>query len=43
LFSGTVSATWVRRNVPYKVVLGHSTVRWYAADVQAWISTLRVS
>lgn len=41
LFNGTVSAAWVRRNVPYKVVLGHSTVRWYATDVQLWISTKR--
>ena len=41
LFNGTVSAAWVRRNVPRKLVLGHSTVRWYAADVQAWISTKR--
>ena len=39
LFSSTVSAAWVRRNVPHKVVLGHSTVRWYEADVGAWIST----
>ena len=43
LFNGTVSAAWVRRNVPHKVVLGHSTVRWYAADVQGWISTKRCS
>lgn len=43
LFNGTVSAAWVRRNVPHKVVLGHSTVRWYAGDVQVWINTLRVS
>ena len=43
LFNGTVSAAWVRRNVPHKVVLGHSTVRWYAGDVQAWIHTLRAS
>ncbi len=43
LFNGTMSATWVRRNVPHKVVLGHSTVRWYAGDVQAWINTLRAS
>ena len=42
-FNGTVSAAWVRRNVPHKVVLGHSTVRWYAGDVQAWINTLRAS
>ncbi len=41
LFNDTVSAAWVRRNIPHKVVLGHSTVRWYAADVQAWISTKR--
>lgn len=41
LFSGTVSAAWVRRNVPQKVVLGHSTVRWYVADVQAWIASKR--
>ena len=43
LFNGSVSAAWVRRNVPHKVVLGHSTVRWYAGDVQAWIHTLRAS
>jgi len=43
LFTDTVSAAWVRRNIPHKVVLGHSTVRWYAADVQAWINTLRAS
>ena len=43
LFNGTVSAAWVRRNVPHKVVLGHSTVRWYVADVQTWINTLRAS
>ena len=42
-FNSTVSAAWVRRNVPHKVVLGHSTVRWYAGDVQAWIDTLRAS
>ena len=43
LFNGSVSTAWVRRNVPRKVVLGHSTVRWYAGDVQAWIDTLRAS
>jgi len=43
LFNDSVSTAWVRRNVPHKVVLGHSTVRWYAGDVQAWISTLRAS
>ena len=43
LFNGSVSTAWVRRNVPHKVVLGHSTVRWYAGDVQAWINALRAS
>jgi predicted DNA-binding transcriptional regulator AlpA len=38
LFSGTVSSAWVRRNVPDKLVLGHSTVRWYEFDVQVWIT-----
>jgi predicted DNA-binding transcriptional regulator AlpA len=41
LFSGTVSAAWVRRQVPHKVVLGHSTVRWFEHDVQAWIANQR--
>lgn len=39
LFNSTVSAAWVRRNVPQKLVLGHSTVRWYEADVRAWIDS----
>ena len=38
LFSSTVSTAWVRRTVPYKLVLGHSTVRWYEFDVQTWIA-----
>ena len=42
LFSGTVSAAWVRRNVPHKLVLGHSTVRWFEFDVQAWIAKQRL-
>ena len=41
LFSGTVSAVWIRRNVPHKLVLGHSTVRWFEFDVQAWITSQR--
>lgn len=41
IFRGTVSAAWVRRNVPYKITLGHSTVRWCENDVRAWIETLR--
>lgn len=41
LFNGTVSAAWVRRHVPYKVVLGHSTIRWYEHDVRRWIDERR--
>ena len=41
LFNGSVSGAWIRKNVPQKVVLGHSTVRWYEADVRTWISTKR--
>lgn len=37
LFHGTVSPTWVRRNVPHKITLGHSTVRWWEADVLRWL------
>jgi len=37
IFSGTVSAAWVRRRVPFKVVLGHSTVRWFERDVHSWL------
>jgi predicted DNA-binding transcriptional regulator AlpA len=37
LFSGTVSATWVKRNVPGKLRLGHSTVVWAEQDVRAWL------
>lgn len=42
-FSGTVSATWVRRNLPdiLKVRLGHSTLRFYANDVLDWIAQQR--
>ena len=41
LFNGSVSTAWVRRNVPGKIMLGHSTARWYEADVLAWIETRR--
>jgi len=41
LFNSAVSALWVRRNVPHKLVLGHSTVMWFEFDVQAWIETRR--
>lgn len=37
VFSKTVSTAWVRRMVPGKIVLGHSTVRWYELDVLAWV------
>ena len=38
---GGVSPAWVRRNVPGKLTLGHSTVRWWEADVRAWLDSLR--
>jgi predicted DNA-binding transcriptional regulator AlpA len=38
---GGLSPAWVRRNVPYKVCLGHSTVRWYENDVRAWLESRR--
>lgn len=43
LFSGTVSPAWVRRNVPGKIVLGHSTVRWYELDVRRWLAERQAS
>lgn len=33
------SADWVRRNVPGKIALGHSTKRWYEDDVWRWIES----
>lgn len=40
IFRGSVSEQWVKRNVAQesKRRLGHSTVRWWEADVVAWIS-----
>ena len=38
LFNGQVSAAWVRRNLPGKIVLGHSTVVWREYDVRDWIT-----
>ena len=38
---GDVSAAWVRRNVPHKLQLGHSTVRWYESDVRDWLEARR--
>ena len=41
LFGSTVSPAWVRRTVPGKIILGHSTVRWYEYDVRTWIQRQR--
>ena len=41
LIGGKTSPAWVRRNVPYKLELGHSTVRWFEADVLAWLEERR--
>lgn len=38
---GGVSAAWVRRHVPHKLQLGHSTVRWYESDVRGWLEERR--
>ena len=40
---GGVTAAWVRRHVPGKLVLGHSTVRWYEGEVRAWLESRRTS
>lgn len=36
-----VSPEWVRRNVPGKLDLGHSTKRWFTSDVLRWIQSRR--
>ena len=38
---GKVSPEWVRRNVPGKLDLGHSTKRWFEADILAWLESQR--
>lgn len=38
---GGVSPAWVRRTVPAKVCMGHSTVRWFESDVLAWLEGRR--
>ncbi len=38
---GGVFASWVRRNVPHKVTMGHSTVRWFEYDVMKWLEERR--
>src|SRR2546430_13142860 len=37
------SPAWVRRHVPGKVVLGHSTVRWFERDVRVWLEAQRTT
>lgn len=34
------SEKWVRDTVPGKLMLGHTIVRWYEYEVDAWIATL---
>lgn len=41
LLGGAVSEAWVRRHLPHGVRLGHSTVRWFEVDVQAWLEARR--
>lgn len=38
---GNVSEAWVRRTVPCKLRLGHSTVRWYERDLRRWLEDSR--
>ena len=33
------SPEWCRRNIPRKLTLGRSTVRWWEHDVLAWINS----
>jgi predicted DNA-binding transcriptional regulator AlpA len=30
---------WIRQHVPHKRRLGHNTVRWFEADVLAWVES----
>ena len=41
LLHGSVGPAWVRRHLPHGVRLGHSTVRWFEADVTWWIEARR--
>lgn len=41
VLAGKVSPEWVRRNLPQKVTLGHSTVVWFERDVWDWILSRR--
>ena len=39
IFQGKCSPEWVRRTVPRKIRLGHSTVRWWESDVIEYIES----
>ena len=41
LLQGSVSGAWVRRHLPHRIELGHSTVRWFETDVLAWLDARR--
>lgn len=41
ILGGARTERWVRRNVPHKMRLGYSTVRWWEADVMKWLDSLR--
>jgi hypothetical protein len=41
LLHGGLGPAWVRRNLPHRIELGHSTVRWFETDVMAWIEARR--
>lgn len=43
LFNNAVSPAWVRRNVPNRIKLGHSTVGWFRQDVEQWIQSRKES
>ncbi len=43
VFNGTVSESWVRRNLPGKIRLGHSTVVWWELDVRHWLEARSVA
>lgn len=39
IFCGRTSPEWVRRTLPQKIRLGHSTVRWWESDVIEYIES----
>lgn len=41
ILGGHVSPEWVRRNVPGKITLGHSTVMWHEDEVWEWVNSRR--